>query len=455
MLKKVIIGIVATCVIGFAIIVGVVFFSPLPFKAVAGILAEQGVVMTGVGGSLNSGMSVEKFQFSNDKVNVELNGAKILWSNFFKNIGNKKFAVELLETQSGTIEFTVVKQEQNPTAQGAQPDPATPQNELAVDETNPKNELEEFILDQVRIKNVLVRDLTRNKEYRLDDFTLDNFWASKKEFSLEKLLVASSQFDMIVKGASFKNEVFQLTDPIKGTLKTAFSEEWIKSEIKFSVKVKMKGKMPEEVEVAIFNDKVKLNGGAQALNFQTVDFSPSDFIKTAFPLKQLNLNAKQLSMIQVASGQLGIEGTFKLVNSEFKVATVPEGLQGIFEKNGKTYTIRLPMQNLLGAAMSGAAVKLELWGSVGQELQGDLAQLMFEKDFAQISEEEKKQLETSSVFFASPVGVSAPTPVAQVSAVEPVAKEVNRSPAGMKTKKKALGAKKSKKAAMKKSKKRK
>lgn len=449
MAKKILIGLFLFIVIGAASLFGLIFFSSVPLKIVASALQKNGVQVEGLRGSLNSGVSFDTFHFANDKATVTANGVTVAWSSMFSTLIARKMAVENVEANQVLIEVNGMASMAKPhAAAGAQspdesdskkPDGASSNFLKAVflGVENPRG-LVEFRVDQIHIKDFVLREKQSGKEVKISEYSLQALRLAYDEASLKSLTLNSNYATLHVSNLSYKSGVVSFPDPVKGSLKAEGFKELLKADVPFSLSAKFKGLTPEDVEVKVFGDKLLANGNAQQVALKFNDFSPSFYFKTAHPLTTISISSKPSPFMALMMGMMQVDGHLNFAHADFAFdSSQQKGFEGQATVNNKKYTLAVnPM--LLVKSFMGPEAAFDLKGP-NPQLEDNIAWILSAKPKAQLSAEELQNFDSWKVYFGASAGASAPLSPVAVAAPLPAGKKTaalkssRRAPASIKT----------------------
>ncbi len=323
------------------------FFTTAPIDIAFSILPHDKFQISSVDGSLLSGFKLHDLKVNSEVIKLELR--EVGYLNDFSSGFNSKNKIELNSffAKDGFIQI-----EQNKNKKVSNNSMRTKENEKPVEnqEETAKQKAIKFLLHIVKIDIENIKLILPPNEgmlamgprsYHLKSFKLDNFLldvnSGDKYFDLkvghhsletEKFGYQFNNIHIGRRQAEWEQAKLVLSKDLSESLKQDFSVELQgKLNYDFQGEENFMQTLKPDIKLSAFDDRLKasLNEELQ-LNLEAINLSPSDFIATDAPIRNISFNARGNHFMDVMTGRLNFTDVkFSIGEVEFREDVLQEG----------------------------------------------------------------------------------------------------------------------------------
>jgi hypothetical protein len=344
-MKKILIFLIVLVVLLVAVPYVVIFYTPIPLKVVASLLAKTGVEMTGISGNIGSGFSIDTLKFSQEGNDFEFHKLTLRYSNETDPVGGETLIFDEMSVDGFKV---LVKNLPKPKWNEA----ANPQNEPAKKEkASPPSEL-----FAGRIKGITYAKISaKNGEIVVpgmkDPFLLKSAAITQLDISgtgmrLGGVVFESDRLDLKVPAleVTHPSKVIMRGDAtlsLKPSLIPALKKEW-STKFRWGSSKTPGSPVPQPTgQLTAFNDQALLKmdpDGSLSLSIKDLDLSEWFFLTSNLKTLQLEVKAKNLGAL--IGGAVESSGNLKIDDRAFSLQLAAEPgtpfpkLIAFEEKNG-------------------------------------------------------------------------------------------------------------------------
>ncbi|MGE0614625.1 MAG: hypothetical protein AB7P04_03210 [Bacteriovoracia bacterium] len=388
-----------------------IIYTPLPLKLIESALKANGVQISGMTGSLNSGMSIETLEFKNADLELNLKNARFQYAGLSRLMAGE-LLIEDVNLDQGTVKILKTMQGR---AQGSGSSGATSGGRGPIF-------FKTLRVKMVNISNVSVySSAVPSRPFVLDRMMLQELVVNQKGVKAERFMVNSGSYDLDVPALEGKAGSFHLSAPIQGKLKAA-ALTWLKQDVPFTV-VTAYSPAGLDLQFQTFDGKLTITHKPTVMLLAELkDFNPQDHLVTDLPFSAMNVKLEIQQFEAILFGTVPVSGSFKAYDALFQITQITPPAPGqpnlklgvmatsSFTRPHGTQNERFEIDfkpNLMGIATGAVSHDpwLRLDSNFGLPPAPTLARLHYQKAYEELDDLQKAQLDKEAALFAAGPGI--------------------------------------------------
>lgn len=439
-------------------------YTSMPFTFMASEFQKRGVQMTGVSGSLDSGLRIQQMTVNNDELELDMSGLNISYSGIGELISNQQIVFN--DISLAKLHIKLKKKPSLSAGGGTSGESSSGASSGSSSSGASKGiPLKLFRIVMVDIKNVEISYPGAKEPFKLKSALVSNmdFRFAERKFVIQLINIVSNKYRFKVKNFSADaSESGKYSINLGEGLKAKLSASAMDS-LKQDFEVEVKGFYSQD-QMAAGGNKLhaKFGGGVAELNwsgetdtveFKTNSFSPGDYFTGAWPLANLNVVGVARGFMPAIAGGLQLKGSFSYQDVPFTVAEEGSVLRvfpkigmtkiiGRANKAGTDYELVFDNSKALLAAENSAGVEAEigatqqvlaLRSSTSSDSEQSLASFLFSTSPDKLSAPQRQLFDIELAYFNSGSSAGEAVPINgqmqanQLNSQEPAS--VQRQPA--------------------------
>jgi len=332
-----IIGLIGLVILGAAVGAYVLLYTSYPFAQIEQALRQQGFEVEGLTGSLNSGVELSRLAKKTPEADIDLKDVRFRYSGLWELMENRRLIIETVEV--GQLHLNIrklgpgKKKPENQTA----PDPGANQQIHQTHAHAAAPFIREFGIRKVNLRNIRINTPFAPIPLSFNSIELDNLMARAQDqfFSLDKFQLQGNLLDMIVKDLKYADGKFEMLHPLRGTVKQQVFPG-LKKDVTFTALMNIQNEKFIGGMATLFDEKLRLSlDDKKAIDLRIASWTPSEYVETSWPIKDLKLSASAPNFMAAAMGSRAA-GSFEFFGVPFVFAPTAEAAAQILSAKDRS-----------------------------------------------------------------------------------------------------------------------
>ncbi len=384
----------------------VIFHTHVPLHIVASLLSQnEALEITGVSGSLSSGIGVEKISYKHEDGNI----SRVEDVAFQYEIKSDTLAIKDIHVKHAYF-YVYPKITKNSKENEKKDDEFGDDTEEFGDYTETYNQSGNLIIENIDINDVTIETPSLGKKVHLDRFYLSGFEVRDEKVTLGDLVIASDYLDFSMKPLqpSEDGNIQPNSYKMQGAFKEGLHESLVQT-ITLSGQLDLLDQENIDFIINAVENKIQIKGTGNDQQYNlamTVNqLTPKSYIKTMPSFQDININYiinAHKDGTSLSEEEVSMTGQFKIGKHTFtllpfhKKDQKTKDLQTIAtsESNGVRYYLNLDFDKL-----DKSSSPLTLISEPPESLSHILSVLMFDKSFDALNASEAELLKQEMNFY--------------------------------------------------------
>lgn len=380
-------------------------YSSVPIQLLSKLLAESGIELTGISGSVTGGISIEHFKVKTVGMELDIQGGRYRFTGLTQYLGDRRVVIQSIEAEKASLTLAKVSDTQFPriSVLSSAPSPSSPADaplaQVFESEQNPKG-IREFKIEQIRFQHATIKTPKVATPLEFHGIEAKNLVMTAQATTLESLNSDGGPITIKLKGFKSEGEKVSI-EPSWGSVKTAFQKETLIKDVTFGISGAWGKNLAYELK--LFDDHVTLQTRPDHTWAVTVkNFTPSEYFKTEFPVHDMNFFTETKAADQTWTAISSISGGYLIGENHFGFYQVqppgtPAGVYYSENRNPKdksftTFLYRISLSPVISEWKFG----FEIESSKKLSHKDALATLLFGKTSGSLNDEQKSKIEAVS-----------------------------------------------------------
>lgn len=403
-------------------VIGVFFFTALPFQLLGTSVSRLDLKIVGVSGSLFQGLHISELSYGSPEGNVlaVFKGVTFQYSHPLDLFLSRKMVFDRFTAEGADITITRVALP----SIAASPTPQTERINQVIKRiaTGDDPLIQEFTIQELRFSNVKltqhlldgtpvigdVFDPSNMQKFEWQEVTLRDLSVSS-EPRIGELQVSARGYDLRAKGLDLSRKNFRITE-LSGKVKKEFNPDHLVEDLDFHLDLVGSPASSKErvVSISALNGKIKGKVGPNSRAAITVqDLTIRDLYKEPIPLTHMNLEIRVPETIGIAP-RAEVTGTFQIGEALFRLGSMEakDLSSGVLAHATAMIGKQLYSVEFMAVGKDGMKVPLRLRSGFTESAQDNLAFLYFSSPYADLDEIRRLQIDTDLKYFDRSVGAA-------------------------------------------------